>query len=140
MTQADAADVVVVRSLRELGEVVAMVGRAYVRFSAGPEGDAAEVSVDKESGITLPGLSVNPLNPEPWWDRPLEHWLARQLCQYLHLGERDRCGWVVTGTVVGRGPDSEPLVADVRFVAVLDDAVLAEARRVYQEVFDPGRV
>jgi len=133
-------DLVAVASLAELAELVRMLGQPYVRFSAGPEADAAGTSTDKESGATLPGLSVNPLAPEPWWDRPLEHWLARQLCQYMHLGERERAGWVLTGAVVGRGPDSEPLVSDVRFVAVLRDEVLAEAQEVYRRVFDAGRV
>lgn len=135
-----AEDLVSVTSLAQLADLVRMLGEPYVRFSAGPEADAAGTSTDKESGATLPGLSVNPLAPEPWWNRPLEHWLARQLCQYLHLGERDRSGWVITGSVVGRGPDSEPLVTDARFVAVLRDSVLAEAEEVYHRVFDPGRV
>lgn len=128
-------------SLRQLRELIELLGEpAYVRFSGGPEADAAGTSVDKESGCALPGLSVNPLVPEPWWDRPVEHWLARQLCQYAHLGGRGRFGWVLTGDVVGRGPDCEPLVREFRAVAVLDEDVLGEAERVYAEVFAPGRV
>lgn len=128
-------------SLAGLADLLGLLGSAaYVRFSGGPEADASGTSVDKESGCTLPGLSVNPLVPEPWWDRPVEHWLARQLCQYAHLGRGERFGWVLTGAVVGRGPDSEPLVRQFRAVARLEDRVLEEARRVYAEVFDPGRV
>jgi hypothetical protein len=133
-------DMIRVTSLAQLAEVTGMLGEAFVRFSAGPAVDRAHASVDKESGCVLPGLSVNPLRPEPWWDRPVEHWLARQLCQYLHLREGDRFGWVLGGRVVGRGPDCEPLVVDVAPVAVLDDEVVREAQRVYREIFDPGRV
>lgn len=131
-------EMVRVASLAELADVVAMLGEAYVRFSAGPAADREATSVDHESGCVLPGLSVNPLAPEPWWDRPVTHWLARQLCQYLHLGDGERFGWVLTGRVVGRGPDCEPLVTDVRAAAVLDEEVLQEAQRVYREAFRPG--
>lgn len=133
-------DVVRIASLSELAELLPLLGESYVRFSAGPEADRAAVSVDKESGCPLPGLSVNRLAPEPWWDRPVELWLARRLCQYAHLAGGERFGWVLTGTVVGRGPDSEPLVADVVPVARLDDSVLAEALEAYRRAFDPGRV
>lgn len=134
-------EMVVIGSLAELAGLLGMLGEpAFVRFSGGPEADASGTSLDKESGCTLPGLSVNPLTPEPWWDRPAEHWLARQLCQYAHLGGGGRYGWVLTGDVVGRGPDSEPLVRDFRAVARLADGVLREAKRVYGEVFAPGRV
>lgn len=137
----DEGVMVAVGSLHELAELLGLLGEpAYVRFSGGPDVDAVGTSVDKESGCTLPGLSVNPLTPEPWWDRPVEHWLARQLCQYAHLGAGERFGWVLTGSVVGRGPDSEPLVSGVRAVARLADDVLGEAEWLYREVFDPGRV
>ncbi|CAM3652923.1 hypothetical protein GCM10007368_12650 [Isoptericola cucumis] len=65
------------RSLADVAELVEVISPAYVRFSAGPAADRSTVSRDHESGCLLPGLSVNPLTPEPWWDRPLEHWLAR---------------------------------------------------------------
>lgn len=137
----DGREMLLITSLRELRELIDVLGApAYVRFSAGPQADAAGTSIDKESGCTLPGLSVNPLVPEAWWDRPAEHWLARQLRQYAHLCGGERFGWVLTGATVGRGPDCEPLVRDVRAVARLDDTVLDEAERVYTEVFDPGRV
>ncbi len=87
----------------------------------------------------MPGLSVNPLTPEPWWTRPLRDWLARQICQYEHLAEDgDRHAWVFTGTCVGRGPDCEPLLVEVTPVARLDPAVLRKAKRVYEEEFDAG--
>ena len=88
-----------------------------------------------------PGLSVNPLDPESWWTRPTVDWLARQLCQYKHLSERnpDRLAWVLHGEEVARGPDCEPLLVDVEFVARLTDRLLAEAERRYHERFDAGR-
>ncbi|WP_336708401.1 DUF6098 family protein [Oerskovia sp. USHLN155] len=127
-----------VTSLAELGELAETGVPLYVRYSRGPEADAGEVSVDHESGCRLPGLSVNPLDPEPWWDRPVQHWVARQLRQYVHLAEGDRYAWVLTGTVVGRGPDCEPLLTSVRPVARLSDQVLDEAARLYRQVFDVG--
>lgn len=113
----------------------------FVRFSAGPESDTAEQSTDYESGLPLPGLSVNRLDPEPWWTRPLDDWLARQLCQYLHLADRDvsHHGWILRGRIVGRGPDDEPLVADIEPVARLSDRLLAEALEWYERQFHVGR-
>ena len=131
-----------ITKLAELAELVATVPDLYVRYSAGPEHDEAQVSRDHESGLEMPGLSVNPLQPEPWWVRPLEDWLARQLCQYAHLQQKspdERHAWVLTGPAVGRGPDCEPLIAPATFVAWIDDAVVAEARDVYRERFDVGR-
>jgi len=127
--------------LGELAALVASRAGLHVRYSAGPEADAGEASVDGESGLELPGLSVNPLDPEPWWTRPLEDWLARQLCQYRHLAERDpdRVAWVLRGRVAERGPDCEPLLADPEPVARLGDALLDEADRLYRERFDVGR-
>jgi Family of unknown function (DUF6098) len=112
----------------------------YVRYSKGPEFDLQESSVDTESGLELPGLSVNPLDREPWWTRPTLDWLARQLCQYKHLRDRnhDRTAWVVRGEIVGRGPDCEPLLKEVEFVAELTDGLLREAEQVYAERFDAG--
>ncbi|MFC8597415.1 MULTISPECIES: DUF6098 family protein [unclassified Isoptericola] len=127
--------------LRTLGDVVGLlgvVGPLYVRFSAGPVADAAAESRDHESGCVLPGLSVNPLDPEPWWDRPAEHWVARQLCQYAHLMTPDRFPWVLTGELAGRGPDCEPLLGAFAPVASMDPAVVDEAAAVYERVFDPG--
>lgn len=133
-------DLALLTSLAELAEVVDVLGEAYVRFSAGPEADGAGVSTDGESGATLPGLSVNPLHPEPWWDRPTQHWLARQVRQYAHLADGARFAWVLTGPVVARGPDCEPLVAPFRAVARLDTRLLHEAADVYAAHFDRGRL
>ncbi|WP_240200668.1 DUF6098 family protein [Cellulosimicrobium cellulans] len=126
------------RSLAEVAELVAVVHPLYVRFSGGPDQDSSTVSRDHESGCLLPGLSVNPMNPEPWWDRPVEHWVARQLCQYAHLMTPERFPWLLTGEVAGRGPDCEPLLVDVVPAASVDPRVVDEAGRLYREVFDAG--
>jgi hypothetical protein len=114
----------------------------FVRFSAGPAADAAEQSIDYESGSQLPGLSANRLDPESWWSRPLIDWLARQVCQYLHLNERspDHSGWVLRGRIVGRGPDDEPLLADIDPIAWLGPRLIVEAERLYADRFDQGRI
>ena len=127
--------------LDELTELVEATGPLYVRFSAGPDADSHGTSRDGESGALLPGLSVNRLEPEPWWHLPVRVWVARQLAQYAHLGaDEHRVAWVLTGREVGRGPDSEPLVSDVVPVAILADPVLDEAITVYRESLSPGRV
>ena len=131
-------------TLRTLDELVAQMnggGELYVRYSEGPEKDQGRESRDYESGLDLPGLSVNQLAPESWWTRPLEEWLARQLCQYAHLSQADddRHAWILRGRVVGRGPDNEPLVADVTPVAELSADLIDQARKVYEERFDVGR-
>jgi hypothetical protein len=127
--------------LSELEDLVVGHPDLHVRYSEGFERDVGSGSVDSESGLELPGLSVNPLSPESWWSRPLRDWLARQLCQYKHLQEQNpsRHAWVLRGNVVSRGPDCEPLLSDVEEVAVLSDELLDEAERIYQERFSAGR-
>jgi hypothetical protein len=125
-------------SMDELLKLVRAESGLFVRYSEGIEADQDGGSMDTESGLELPGLSVNPLLPEAWWTRPLEDWLARQLCQYKHLKEKnpERFAWVVRGRCVAHGPDCEPLLVDVEQVARLDDTLLAEAEHVYEERFD----
>ena len=126
------------RSLADVTQLVDVVSPLYVRFSAGPLADVAIVSRDHESGCLLPGLSVNPLTPEPWWDRQVEHWLARQLCQYAHLQTPERFPWALTGEIVGRGPDCEPLLVKTTAVASIDREAVDEAARTYARVFRAG--
>jgi hypothetical protein len=137
MAHPDDAALPVLRSLAELAEQV--TADAHLRFSRGPEHDRGRRSRDYESGLDLSGLSVNPLAPEPWWQRPVADWLARQVCQYVHLMEEaddDRRPWVLRGDVVARGPDNEPLIAAFEPVALLGDELIAEAKRHYAEHFD----
>jgi len=130
-----------VTTLSELADLVRSRSPLYVRYSEGPERDARGRSLDFESGLDLPGLSVNPLTPERWWTRPLNDWLARQLCQYDYLvkEEPERYAWALQGRVVARGPDNEPLLVDVEPIARLSDDVLREAEQRYRSKFDAGR-
>jgi hypothetical protein len=129
--------------LTRLDDLVALVTAnpdIHVRYSMGFEHDMNSRSMDAESGLPLPGLSVNPLGPEAWWTRPLRDWIARQLCQYMHLRAEDpeRHAWILQGTCAGRGPDCEPLLTDVDQIARLSDDLLSEAQTVYQDRFDVG--
>ncbi|MFD1858620.1 DUF6098 family protein [Aeromicrobium camelliae] len=130
----------VVSSLEELEDLLKRDETVYVRYSEGYDADASSGSFDTESGLELPGLSVNPLTPEAWWTCPVRDWLARQLCQYKHLHEKnpERHAWALTGTLAGRGPDCEPLLVDVVPLARLSDDLLAEAEDVYTSNFDAG--
>ena len=113
----------------------------YVRYSEGYDADRSSGSIDTESGLELPGLSVNPLQPESWWTRPTADWLARQLCQYKQLQDRNprRFAWVLRGDRVGQGPDCEPLMARVVPVARLSSGLLNEAERLYHRRFNAGK-
>ena len=109
----------------------------YLRWSQGPGVDLADcagASRDTLTGITLPGLSANPLAPEPWWgDRSPRLWAARWLYDYRHLHQPGVRPWVLTGTVCGRGPDNEPLVRCDRPVAWVGERALAEAQVLVEE-------
>ena len=114
----------------------------YVRYSKGPDDDDGSTSRDYESGLDLPGLSSNPLSPESWWDRPLEEYLARQICNYAHIKEEsddERRAWVLSGEVIGRGPDNEPLVQRFTPLAFLSDDLIREAKRLYEERFEVAK-
>ena len=128
--------------LHRLSELEPLVQpELFLRFSRGPEEDRGTHSRDYESGLQLPGLSVSPLQPEAWWTRPVVEWLARQLCSYVHLRDEaddDRRPWVLTGQVVARGPDNEPIIGSYRPLAWLSDELINEAKAVYTERFDPG--
>ncbi len=131
--------------LTSLGDLVELIGQGrplFVRYSKGPDDDARRESHDYESKLALPGLSVNPLDPEPWWTRPLDDWVARQLCQYAYLkdeSDEERWPWVLTGRVVARGPDNEPVVEDPEPVAYLSNELVEEAKALYDERFDVGQ-
>jgi hypothetical protein len=70
------ADMPTIETLDELADLLERVGpeeELYVRWSNGPQVDLAggdgseQCSRDALTGITLPGLSANPLRVEPWW-------------------------------------------------------------------------
>ena len=123
----------VVRTLAELADLAGRYERLYVRWSRGPAVDLARSSsTDDLTGLALPGLSANPLDMEEWWQgRPARLWVARRLYDYSHLPHDKGPGvrpWVLQGHERGRGPDNEPLVADVRPMCWIDPVVIAEAR------------
>lgn len=121
-------------SLCQLVELIEQGEPVFVRWSRGPETDrsgGSAGSTDELTGLRMPGLSANPLRPEPWWgDRPPLLWVARRLYDYSHLREDKGPGvhpWVLVGEEAGRGPDNEPLVHDVRPVAWIARSVIDEA-------------
>jgi hypothetical protein len=121
-------------TLEELAGLVDRCGSLFVRWSRGPEADAAGMSRDDLTGTRMPGLSANPLAVEEWWGRrSLRLWVARRLHDYSHLKHDKGPGvrpWVLEGKELGRGPDNEPLVDCRRPLAWIADDVLAEAERV----------
>jgi len=129
-------------TLHRLAEVTYLLEHdqpVYLRYSPGPEADAAHPSTDHESGLVMPGVSANPLMPPKWWSRPPEDWVARRVCQYLrelHEGARP---WVLNGRVIDFGPDNEPLLVDVTPIAWLSADLLREAHQHYQEQLDAGQ-
>lgn len=135
-----------VHTLDELAALVEEAGsaeRLYVRWSKGPDEDLAggpeneQSSRDGLTGVTLPGLSANPLRVEPWWgDRPVRLWVARRLYDYRHVREQRGPGvrpWVLAGDERGRGPDNEPLVICRRAIAWISEEALRECERAVAE-------
>ncbi len=135
-------DLPVVGSLAELTDLVmSHDSEIYLRYSKGPDSDARKgPSKDYEADVTLPGLSVTTILPEPWWPRPAVDWVARRIRKYAELGrESGRFAWLLTGTVVGEGPDHEPLVVRARPLARLSDELLDEAAECYRTRFRVGK-
>jgi len=131
-----------IESLDELAELLEQWQddrQLYVRWTDDIDRDVrSEVSRDELTGIELPGLSVNSLHVEPWWNgRSMTAWVARRLYDYRHLpevrGPRTR-PLVVAGVETARGPDNEPLIADCTPVAEVDlcviDAATEEVKRM----------
>ncbi|WP_019816388.1 DUF6098 family protein [Saccharomonospora saliphila] len=131
-------DLPTVRSLTELAELVERDSAVYLRYSPGPESDAAHSSTDHESGLTMPGLAVNPLAAPGWWTLPVEDWLARRVCQYLRETAEGARPWLLSGRVVDIGPDNEPLLVDARPVAWVGAELVEEARTRYARRLTPG--
>jgi Family of unknown function (DUF6098) len=125
---------ITVTTIDELTELTGRHAGLFVRWSRGPEADAAGTSSDDLSSVRLPGLSANPLAQEPWWgDRSARLWIARRLYDYSHL-QHDRGPGSGPGCCraweVGRGPDNEPLVCCDRPIAWIAGEVMAEAERI----------
>jgi hypothetical protein len=130
----------VIDSLDELTRLVEHKSDVYLRYSHGPERDADDAaSCDYESDVMMPGVSVTPVAPEAWWPRPARDWIARRIRQYAHLSESGRYAWVLTGDVVGHGPDHEPLVKPFQPIARLSQKVLDEAETCYRDRFNVGQ-
>lgn len=130
----------VIDSLDDLADLVTRRPDVFLRYSEGPDTDRHDTaSCDYEADVVMPGLSVSTIAPEPWWPRPALDWIARRIRQYAQLHEPGRYPWVLTGRIVGHGPDHEPLVTDVRPLARLGDRTLAEAAARYRARFKVGR-
>jgi hypothetical protein len=128
----------------DIVEIVRLVERqpaVFIRYSEGPDRDGERPSMDYESGLPLPGLSVTVLNPPSWWTRPATDWVARRICKYAELlqGPGDRRPWLLTGRMVDTGPDHEPLVVEARPLAWIGSTALAQAVEIYRRRFDVAR-
>jgi hypothetical protein len=125
---------ITIDTLDELTRLVDRHEGLFVRWSRGPEADAAGMSRDDLTGTRMPGLSANPLGVEEWWGhRSLRLWVARRLHDYSHLKQDKSPGvrpWVLEGKELGRGPDNEPLVDCRRPLAWIAENVIVEAEDV----------
>lgn len=133
-----AAEMFTVRTLAELAELVTMGVAPYLRYSPGPEADSVHASTDHESGLAMPGVSVNPLAAPGWWTLPLEDWLARRVCQYLRELREGARPWLLSGRPVDFGPDNEPLIVDPQPVAWVSPDLVAEAHARYHARLNAG--
>jgi hypothetical protein len=61
-------DLPTLRTLDELADVLDGRDDLYIRWSRGPDVDLQTSSTDDLTGVPLPGLSVNPLELEEWWE------------------------------------------------------------------------
>jgi hypothetical protein len=136
-------------TIEDLDELAGLLERAdrdedlYVRWSKGPDvdlacGDGSEQSSrDALTGVTLPGLSANPLHVESWWGgRSVRLWVARRLYDYRHMRELrgpEVRPWVLVGEECARGPDNEPLVICRRPVAWISEDALRQCEKVIAE-------
>lgn len=121
-------DMMELHRLDDLVDLMVLGIPLYLRYSLGPDDDAEHPSVDHESGLPVPGHSADPLRPPDWWTLPAEDWLARRLCRTYRDGARP---WVLSGEVVDRGPDNEPLLVHVKPIAWLTAELVREAQERY---------
>jgi hypothetical protein len=95
----------------------------YVRWETdGTKGIQRGYSVNHVSGAREAGLSANSLMTDG-----LE-WLAVSVLEYRGVCGLD--GWIVGGEEIGRGSDNEPILANVRVVAPVTEAMVAEAEAI----------
>ncbi len=130
----------IIANFDEVVELARMRAPLYVRYSAGPARDAQTPSHDVEADVALPGIPAASLTPTQWWTRPDEDWVARRLCTYLDPLEQDGNGadrrpWLLTGVVVGYGPDHEPLIGAVEPLGWVGPEVLETAKELYRTRF-----
>lgn len=121
----------VLDSVREVVDRVVRTGEVFLRVSPGPRPDLHAGVRDAESGYPLPGLPAYPVVAEPWWPAGAATWVARQLVQHSYLTSEASTAWLLTGRVVGRGSDAEPLVADPVPLALVGPGAFLEAESVY---------
>ena len=141
-------------TIHDLDELADLVERArghehlYVRWSQGPDADLSadtgggeQSSRDSLTGVTLAGLSANPLDVEPWWEnRSVRLWVARRLYDYRHLRDLRGPGvrpWVLAGDECGRGPDNEPLVLCRRPIAWVSERALRQCEQAVEAQHAP---
>ncbi|MFD1505918.1 hypothetical protein FE374_00055 [Georgenia yuyongxinii] len=120
-------------TLAELSSLQRDHDTLFLRISPDPDTDRLRGHRDGESGFLLPGLPAWSLRPEEWWPAGPRLWAARQLVRhgYLLSGGKGNRMWLLTGEVVGRSADGEPLVAGWTPWAYLASGVLAAAESQY---------
>jgi hypothetical protein len=123
-------DLPTLETAREIVEAQQRESELFLRISRGPA-DAGTGSRHPESGYPLPGLACWSLKAEPWWPAGSLVWVARQLVSHSYLLSERARAWVLTGPVVGRGADGEPLVAPARPVAMIGHGAVLEAESIY---------
>ena len=123
----------VLGSLAEVTSLQRYHDTLFLRVSPSPDADRVRGLRDGESGFLLPGLPAWSLRPEEWWPAGPRLWAARQLVRhgYLLSGGNGNHMWLLTGDVVGRSADGEPLVAGWTPLAQVAAEVLAGAESEY---------
>jgi hypothetical protein len=142
MTVAPDGDATQMPTLDRLDELALLVehdATVHLRYSPGPAADASHPSTDHESGLLMPGVAANPLQPPEWWTLPVIDWVARRVCQYLRELAEGARPWILTGRVRDFGPDNEPLLVEIQPIAWLSADLVREAHERYHARFDVGQ-
>lgn len=124
------SDLPTLDSVAQIVDAQRDVGDLYLRVSRGPA-ESRTGSRHPESGYPLPGIPCWTLGPESWWPAGSATWIARQLVAHSYLLSDRARAWLLTGPVVGRGPDGETLVSPARPVALVGPGAFLEAESVY---------